>query len=1119
MILGISRSSRSSSSKPVDVIEFTESEWGLGRIDPNNNRGFRLFPIQKVILKIHYGLELDDNPHGLALDEPVPLGFPDYDKITDLVGDDNPDMRTENYGYYKYRIKVTNWRRQELRYMTEAGYLRYLYEEGRCNIKEVDGERRELILSIGRRSGKCVLNDTLILTDGGIKQIGSLGDLNGPEIQPLVIGVAQEGAKKSQSSHFYNGGIKPTRTFTTYCGYELGGTHNHRIKIMDESGHIVWKYLGDLKVGDYAALHRGTDLWAKDYLDVIKYHNDIGSNNEEIKDAKRIMLPNVLDETWALLLGYLVGDGTWGHRHTVEVTIAHHETWDRLKSIFIDLFGRYRIKMDKRSTSNLGCLIMHSVSVRQFLHDLGFTISLSKKQQEVPWSIFVSPRPVVQAFLRGLFESDGCIDTGGTVSYSCTNPKLAQQVQTLLLNFGIPSRIRCKMVKSRGTKEPYYELSVLGNRGVRMFSEHVGFDSGKKCGRLAIAVSKLASVSASDTEAIPYQKQYIRELLESTPKSGMNKGWNRQKLRATMGGVIKPGSDYDLSYFRLDNILDVAKTVDADPAIIDHFNNIQNTNYFYDRVVNIVDGENYVCDLTVPDGESFVGNGFTNHNTLLASVISAYETYKLLMKHDPHSYYGVAASNPIHIVSVATDREQASLSYKEVSGHFQGCDFFSTYMAHSTQSFASFQTPRDIEKYGRYADNPMAKASIIVTFKSCVAKSVRGMGIIVVILDEMAHFTDDGQSSADEVYNAIRPATSAYSEKSAADSQKDIGPVESRIVAISSPAGRQGKFYELFQKGMKGGAAARNMLCIQAPTWEVNPTIPASEFEDAYMKDPNVFATEYGGEFSDRTRGWIEHKKDLFACIDPARRPLAGAPARMPHFVGLDIGLVNDWTAIAVGHIEAGGERGPVIVLDLVDRIKAGVGKYSHRERLELDDDVVEWVHKFSRQFYIVHGIFDQWAGIPFQQSIIKKGLNQIQLENFTEVKNSEVFKNFKDMMWDRRIVLYDHPILEGKDHCEYIEEMCELQADQKSKNITKVHKPNIEGKSDDMSDAIVRMVWLASQHLSKSKYISGLHPGGSYGGSRSFAGDYTRFVANRRMGSSPDRQQHRTQRGRILGR
>ena len=126
---------------------------------------------------------------------------------------------------------------------------------------------------------------------------------------------------------------------------------------------------------------------------------------------------------------------------------------------------------------------------------------------------------------------------------------------------------------------------------------------------------------------------------------------------------------------------------------------------------------------------------------------------------------------------------------------------------------------------------------------------------------------------------------------------------------------------------MRGGQAADNILSVQAPTWEVNPTVPAQEFEKHYLKNPAVFFTEYGGEFTDRTRGWIEKEEDLLACVDPSLSAKRSAPARKPHFVGIDLALVGDGSAIAIGHIEEDGS----IVLDLVDMIKAGEGIYADK--------------------------------------------------------------------------------------------------------------------------------------------------------------------------------------------
>jgi len=467
--------------------------------------------------------------------------------------------------------------------------------------------------------------------------------------------------------------------------------------------------------------------------------------------------------------------------------------------------------------------------------------------------------------------------------------------------------------------------------------------------------------------------------------------------------------------------------------------------------------------------EMVLSVGRRSGKTLITSCIIAYETYKLLLKGNPQGYYGSSQSNIIQLISIATDKDQAGLLYQEASGHFQRCDFFKAYLANATQSFATFQTPFDIEKYGSYAENQKARYSIKVTFRSCVAKGLRGGANILVALDEVAHFTDEGQSSADEVYQAVEPSTRTFSQKDPNNNTRPIGENEGRIILISSPLGKQGLFYKQYTLGFTTGAAAENMVCIQAPTWEVNPTVPAATFEGSYYKDPRVFYTEFGAEFSDRTRGWIENSEDLIACIDKNLRPILSAPARQPHYLGLDIALVGDYTSAAIGHLTADGK----VQLDYIERIRAGEGDFADQDRLEFDD-VADWVETLSKRFYISEGMFDQWAGIPMEQALAKRGLSQFKSVHHTRTLTSQMFQNFKNMMLDKRLILFNHPVNSGEELAPYLQELLELQAESVSKYIVLVEAPNMDGKHDDFADALVRMVWTATNHASKSNSITG---------------------------------------------
>ena len=1023
-----------STSKPVaNIIEFVEESWGLGGTpDPitGETTGMRLFPVQKIILKASYGIPLDD----------------------------------------KEEFTITDWRRENPRQFTEKTYLEYLYDNRRANIREVipGVQRREMVLSLGRRSGKCVVGDTLVLTTQGVVPIRELGDPNGPEYQPLAVGVVQENSARSDSAFFYNGGVKSTVKFVTRSGYELDGTAGHRVRVMSEDGTIQWRYLDQIRVDDQIAIHRTTDLWPTQPVGLTPFHAGC--------DDPRVNLPTELTEEWGLLLGYLVGDGSWTKHNTVSVTVEHPETWDELKGLYSRLFGGFSVRMDKR-TKNTGSIDFYSHRVREFLHKLGFSWDLARDTKHIPWAIMRSPKPVVRAFLQGLFETDGCAEKGGLcVSFSTASERLAREVQVLLLNFGVVSTRRAKWNKRY--ERYYHHLCVRGTASRQKFMDEIGFRSHKKNGPVLASLVD-AHKEGSDAENIPHQRSWCDALLQSVTRNqgghGNRPGWRRSLLRTALGNTLKPSSKESLTYSRLGPTLAVARSLGADPEVVAHFETLQTANYFYDPVVSVTLGEAQVFDLTVPDGESFVANGMTNHNTALSACVAAYETYKLIHKGDPQRYYGLPKANNIQLISIATDKDQAGLLYQEVSGHFTNCAYFGPYTANNTLSYARFQSPADIERYGSYKDNPAAKATLKVTFRSCVAKGLRGAGNILVILDEVAHFTDKGQSSADAVYTAVTPSTSTFAPKDPKDRRKPIGDVEGRIILISSPLGKQGMFYKMFQIGMAGGKAASNMLCIQAPTWEVNPTVPASEFEKHYLKDQAAFFTEYGGEFSDRTRGWLERREDLLACVEPTARPQFRGVSRRTYFLGLDLALVGDGTAVAIGHLDDNGK----IVLDYIDQIKAGEGRYADRERLEFDD-VADWVLDLSKRYLIQEGMFDQWAGIPFEQALSKRGLSQMKATAMNKNLSSQMYQNFKDMMWDQKLVLYDWPLKPGEEHCPYIEELFELQAEYHSKYVTTVEAPNIEGKHDDMSDALVRMVWLASNRLSKNIHLSGVKkPGG----------------------------------------
>lgn len=522
--------------------------------------------------------------------------------------------------------------------------------------------------------------------------------------------------------------------------------------------------------------------------------------------------------------------------------------------------------------------------------------------------------------------------------------------------------------------------------------------------------------------------------------------------------------------------------------------------------------------------------GRRSGKSTLAAAIGAYEIYRLIHKLDPHTFYGIALTQYISLIAVATSREQAGELYGKVSGHFEACSFFRRFRSAVTQTSARFQTPADVTRYGSFLDNPKARASVRISFHACNAKGLRGKGNIVVILDEFAHFNAEGGSSDEKVYEAVSPSTSDFSPKDANGRplQGHNTRSDARIIMISSPLGKQGLFYRQFQLGMRGDASTDNMLCIQAPTWEVNPTLPAGEFRQKFAENAVAFFTEYGADFSDRSLGWIEDRNDLLQCVSATHRSSFMGNPRISYYLGFDLGLVNDPSSVAIVHNEPSTDGKSVeIVLDHIDEIQAKKGKYKARERLDFDE-ISDWLLDLSKRFHIKDALFDQWNHIPLEQALIKRGLTQFRSEYMGSQLNSQIYQNFKAQLWDQKIRLFDLTeserkamVLQGEKlpdeapFAPYLNQLLSLQAEVKSKYIVDVRAPHGANNHDDLADALARAVWLASQNLSKHTIIAG----GSTRDRGAFSSQAQVMRDRMRLGgSSPERQVLKPKRQMLTG-
>ncbi len=465
--------------------------------------------------------------------------------------------------------------------------------EGEFVANDLRLEEGEIVILTGpNMAGKCVRGDTLVFTNRGLLPIIALMPPDAQEGEFTGVSCLTQGRQGRQDvTHFYVGGRQATVRIKTRFGYQIEGTPKHRIWVRHPDGTEGWKALGDVLEGDVAAIQRRIDLWGHDIaID--------SSQARALKRVKQYPLPETLDPDLAYLMGLLIGDGTLTYDDSFLLSTADAFIADEFTRIMQRLFsytpGRKANGKDFFVTSH---------QIRKFLADLDMGYNQAQ-DKHVPVSILRAPKPLVVAFLQGLFDTDGYADNRyGNAHLATASKRLAHEVQLLLLNLGIIASLRVKQTPAR----PSYEVSITGLDAI-MFHQLVGFRLLRKKERAGLA----SSLRMPNVGGIPYLADTLKEVqarIVSTPNKPV--ALKRVKsINSIFYTYIPTGRN--LTHGKLDELVAYCRQNDVPCPELD---TLQTTRYFYDPVTSTEAGEAEVYDLSVAEEHAYVANGLISHNS------------------------------------------------------------------------------------------------------------------------------------------------------------------------------------------------------------------------------------------------------------------------------------------------------------------------------------------------------------------------------------------------------------------------------------------------------------------------------------------------------------------------
>lgn len=267
-------------------------------------------------------------------------------------------------------------------------------------------EGRVIELSGREGTGKCLALDTPIWTKKGLERLSEVTALVLPGMAPeeasrLSVMVRGECNRLLTSTYVYNAGEHDQVRVRTFDGHYLSGKADHRIRVVDPRGLVVWACLDDVE----------------QRAPVVLQHSAQAAFGTGMSSSDKIIEASL----WGLLAGSCRRkDGTAlkiiDPEFQEEALFALRVRWDEDDVTVMDF------------TTATGELQL-SDQVEDYIQELGL-------RDGIPYEIRTSSREVQTAYLRALFRSR-VFWNEGKVEMVLYGENLTREVQLLSENWGL----------------------------------------------------------------------------------------------------------------------------------------------------------------------------------------------------------------------------------------------------------------------------------------------------------------------------------------------------------------------------------------------------------------------------------------------------------------------------------------------------------------------------------------------------------------------------------------------------------------------------------------------------------------------------------------------------------
>jgi hypothetical protein len=477
-------------------------------------------------------------------------------------------------------------------------------------------------------------------------------------------------------------------------------------------------------------------------------------------------------------------------------------------------------------------------------------------------------------------------------------------------------------------------------------------------------------------------------------------------------------------------------------------------------------GEGDVCPEELREVEEMVvmfGKG--SGKDFLASGIMAWVCYLLCCMNDPQNYFNFGQSEPIDLINVAVNAQQAnSVYFKKFKARLQSCKWF----------IRTNMEPVYPNEYQQLKNQIKFYNNITAHSAHSEADSYEGYNPLMVIYDEYGGFEEE---KAEDCYATLRSSSvSRFNEKLL-------------HIFISFPR-HQGDGMMMKYKEATITKDPRVWASI-GKSWEVNPRIRRESLQKDYDRDPEGSALKYEAIAPEYADGLFQFPEQIDKVVVVGKasqcpnlivqkkismRQLQSGEQR--HFIGLelfnlqldpshtyylggDAGTTTDSYIISLFHAE------PTLIQTVEDGVTIEKWfnkpiedlilqwKPSKKDRLPVDLlNVAEILEQICKQVYIKKALFDKFNSAECVQRLMTYGV-EAEDKNWSNPFQLQIYQNIKGLIYTGQIDLLDHVLEDG-----------ELNANEELKALKLIGGNKIDherDKSKDFSDARAGATWICS--------------------------------------------------------